>query len=187
MSWAIYGRVVSISWLAFIAIWFLAALVAKPGARQTTSPARALMRMLLVVFAALGLRYGNLFPQVTFGGHREAVALAGSVLCVVGLLFATWARFTMGSSWGMPMTVGDETQLVTKGPYALVRHPIYTGVAAMLIGTALVFVPGVLGAALLVPYFVVSAFREERDMLRLFPDVYPAYMQRTKRLVPFAW
>lgn len=187
MSLAIYGRVVSFSWLAFVAIWFLAALVAKPGARQQASPARALMRMLLVVLAALGVRYGNLFPQVTFGGHREALALAGAVLCVLGLLFATWARFTMGSSWGMPMTVGEATQLVTKGPYAFVRHPIYTGVAAMLIGSALVIVPAVLGAAVLIPYFVMSAFREERDMLRLFPNVYPGYMQRTKRLVPFVW
>jgi protein-S-isoprenylcysteine O-methyltransferase Ste14 len=187
VSLAIYARVVSFSWLAFIAIWLFAALVAKPGARQAGSPARALLRMLLVVFAALGLRYGNLFSPITFGGHRESIALAGAVLCVLGLLFATWARFTMGSSWGMPMTVGEETQLVTKGPYAFVRHPIYTGVGAMLIGSALVFVPAVLGAALLLPYFIVSAFREERDMRRLFPDVYPGYMQRTKRLVPFVW
>lgn len=186
MGLAIYGRVVSFSWLAFVAIWFLAALVAKPGARQG-SPARALLRLVLVVFIALGVRYRDRFPQLTFGEHREAVALAGAVLCVLGLLFASWARFTMGSSWGMPMTVGAETRLVTRGPYAYVRHPIYTGVAAMLLGSALVFAPAVLGAALLVPYFVVSAFREERDMLRLFPDAYPGYMQRTKRLVPFVW
>ena len=186
MSIAIYGRVVSVSWLAFIAIWFVAALVAKPGARQT-SPARALMRLALVVFIALGLRYGDRFPGVTFGGHQKGVALAGATLCVLGLLFGSWARFTMGSSWGMPMTVGEQTKLVTAGPYGFVRHPIYTGVAAMLVGTALVFPPAALGAVILIPYFVVSAFREERDMRRLFPDFYPGYMQRTKRLVPFVW
>jgi protein-S-isoprenylcysteine O-methyltransferase Ste14 len=183
---AIYGRVVSISWLAFIAIWFVAALVAKPGTRQS-SPVSALMRLALVIFIALALRYGDRFPAVSFGGHREGVALAGAALCVLGLLFGSWARFTMGSSWGMPMTVGEQTQLVTAGPYGFVRHPIYTGVAAMLVGTAFVFPPAVLGAVILLPYFVVSSFREERDMRRLFPDVYPAYMQRTKRLVPFVW
>ena len=111
----------------------------------------------------------------------------GAVLCVLGLLFGSWARFTMGSSWGMPMTVGQETALVTRGPYAFVRHPIYTGVTAMLIGSALVFPPAVLGAVILIPYFVVGALREEGDMTKLFPDVYPQYMQRTKRLVPFVW
>src|SRR5262249_55587370 len=111
MSLAIYGRIVSFSWLAFIAIWFIAALVARPGARGQASPARALFRLLLVVFIALGLRYGDRLPQVTFGAHREGVALAGAALCVLGLAFGSWARFTMGSSWGMPMSVGEETQL----------------------------------------------------------------------------
>jgi protein-S-isoprenylcysteine O-methyltransferase Ste14 len=186
MTLATYGRIVSLSWLAFIAIWFLAALIARPGARRST-PARALLRLALVVIAALSLRYGDRFPTVTFGGYRAQVALAGAALCVLGVLFASWARFTMGRSWGMPMTVDEETALVTRGPYAFVRHPIYTGVSAMLIGSALVFPPAAVGAVALIPYFVVSAFREERDMARLFPDVYPDYMRRTKRLVPFVW
>ena len=186
MTLATYGRIVSLSWLAFIAIWFLAALIARPVARRST-PARALLRLALVVIAALSLRYGDRFPTVAFGGYRAQVALAGAVLCVLGLLFASWARLTMGRSWGMPMTVNQQTALVTTGPYALVRHPIYTGVAAMLIGSALVFPPAVVGAAVLIPYFVLSAFREERDMGRLFPDVYPDYMRHTKRLVPFVW
>jgi protein-S-isoprenylcysteine O-methyltransferase Ste14 len=93
----------------------------------------------------------------------------------------------MGRRWGLPLTVDEETALVTRGPYAFVRHPIYTGVSAMLIGSALVFPPAAVGAVALIPYFVVSAFREERDMARLFPDVYPDYMRRTKRLVPFVW
>ncbi|HZF31494.1 MAG TPA: isoprenylcysteine carboxylmethyltransferase family protein [Gammaproteobacteria bacterium] len=185
MSLAIYGRIVSISWIAFVAIWFVAALLKRPGARQY-SPVRALLRLVLVVVAALGLRYGDRFPTLTWD-HREGAALVGAALCVLGLLFGSWARFTMGSSWGMPMTVGAQTQLVTSGPYGWVRHPIYTGVAAMLIGTALVFPPALLGAVILIPYFVVGAFREERDMRKLFPDVYPEYMLRTKRLVPFLW
>ena len=186
MTLATYGRIVSLSWLAFIAIWFLAALIARPVARRST-PARALLRLALVVIAALSLRYGDRFPTVAFGGYRAQVALAGAVLCVLGLLFASWARLTLGRSWGMPMTVNQQTALVTTGPYALVRHPIYTGVSAMLIGSALVFPPAVVGAAVLIPYFVLSAFREERDMGRLFPDVYPDYMRHTKRLVPFVW
>ncbi len=76
-------------------------------------------------------------------------------------------------------------KIVSLSWIAFVRHPICTGVAAMLIGSALVFPPAVLGAVILIPYFVVSAFREERDMGKLFPDDYPDYMQRTKRLVPF--
>jgi protein-S-isoprenylcysteine O-methyltransferase Ste14 len=185
-SMAIFGRIISASWIAFVDIWLVAALVARPGARRR-SPARALLRLALVALFAFGAQYGARLPMVTLGSYQKSAAAAGATLCALGLLFGSWARFTMGSSWGMPMTIGDQTALVTSGPYAFVRHPIYTGVTAMMIGTSLVYPPAFFGTVLLIPYFVLCALREERDMLRLFPDVYPGYMERTKRLVPFVW
>jgi protein-S-isoprenylcysteine O-methyltransferase Ste14 len=93
----------------------------------------------------------------------------------------------MGRQWGMPMTLRDKPMLVTTGPFAYVRHPIYTGIATMLIGSALTNPVASVAAVVLTAYFIYSARREERDMLRLWPDVYPAYVQRTKRFVPFVF
>ena len=85
------------------------------------------------------------------------------------------------------MTLRDRPELVTSGPYAYVRHPIYTGIAAMMIGTALVQPYSALAAVALIPYLIYSSRREERDMERLLPDIYPAYKARTKSLVPFLY
>ncbi|HET7131622.1 MAG TPA: isoprenylcysteine carboxylmethyltransferase family protein, partial [Gammaproteobacteria bacterium] len=90
-----------------------------------------------------------------------------------------------GRSWGMPMTLHEKPELVTLGPYRYVRHPIYTGMAAMVIGTTLVLpmlVPWCVGMLI---YMIVSARREERDMAQRFPDAYPEYRQRSRMFVPF--
>jgi protein-S-isoprenylcysteine O-methyltransferase Ste14 len=77
---------------------------------------------------------------------------------------------------------------VTTGPYAYVRHPIYTGILLAALGTALtgtVFGIGVVVFASIV--FLSRIGKEEKIMLELFPNEYPAYQARTKRLVPFVW
>ena len=74
-----------------------------------------------------------------FGDFTDGAATAGVMLCILGLQFAVWARVTLGRSWGMPMTLHANPELVTAGPYRYVRHPIYTGLSAMLIGTSLVY------------------------------------------------
>ena len=65
------------------------------------------------------------------------------------------------------------------------RHPIYTGLAAMLIGTVLVYPLAAVAGVAMIVYMVFSARREERDMEARFPDAYPEYRRRSKMLVPF--
>lgn len=79
-----------------------------------------------------------------------------------------------------------DTDLVTSGPYRLIRHPIYSGVLLMIIGTAVGITPlWWLVAAAAGFYFVHSARAEERYMAERFPDTYAAYRARTKMLLPF--
>lgn len=81
--------------------------------------------------------------------------------------------------------VGDH-RLRTTGPYAVTRHPIYTGILGMLIGTALVV--GTAASIVLVlssvALFEVKIQREERLMMATFPDEYPGYRQRVPQLIP---
>jgi protein-S-isoprenylcysteine O-methyltransferase Ste14 len=180
----IYTRIIGICWLAFFAVWFVA-MLRGGGRTQRYSPGAGLVRLLLVVTIALGAVFGRRLTAYTFASFTEDVAAVGCALCILGLAFAVWARVTLGRNWGMPMTLHESPELVTSGPYRFVRHPIYTGMAAMAIGTALVFPLAALWAVAMIVYVVLSARREERDMERQFPDAYPAYKQRSKMLVPF--
>jgi protein-S-isoprenylcysteine O-methyltransferase Ste14 len=92
---------------------------------------------------------------------------------------------SLGRSWGMPMALHDSPELVTSGPYRLVRHPIYTALAAMLIGTSLVFPVAALPCAITIVYTVFAARREEHDMEQRFPGAYSEYTRRSKFIVPF--
>jgi protein-S-isoprenylcysteine O-methyltransferase Ste14 len=84
------------------------------------------------------------------------------------------------------MTQKDEPELVTSGPYHLVRHPIYSGILVAGVGTAValswMWLTAVVLAAI---YFIYSATVEERYMAAQFPHAYPAYKRSTKMLVPF--
>jgi protein-S-isoprenylcysteine O-methyltransferase Ste14 len=138
----------------------------------------------VVVMLGRATALGQL-PRLTF---PYGAMLVGAALTVLGVGFAVWARLTLGSNWGMPMTLRENPELVTGGPYAYVRHPIYTGLIFAVLGTALVL-GGIWLSIFVVSsiYFALSAGREEKDMVERFPDAYPAYRARTKRLVPFVY
>lgn len=171
-------------WAAFWLYWIVAAFSSKRGRVPWSRELR--IRAVIVVAAILLIRLG------AFRGHnahsdpwREALGLA---LFALGLGFAVWARVHIGRNWGLPMTRKDEPALVTSGPYHLVRHPIYSGLLAAGVGTAVslgpVWLPVVVLAGI---YFVYSATVEERYLAERLPDAYPAYRRSTKMLVPFVF
>ena len=174
--------VFAVTWAAFWLYWLVAALSMKRGRVRWSRELR--IRAVIVVLVVLLVRFG------AFRGHRLTTdpwrAALGLVLFALGLGFAVWARRHLGRNWGTPMAQKDEPELVTTGPYHLVRHPIYSGILVAGVGTAValswvwltpVFIAGV--------YFVYSATVEERYMTEQFPDEYPAYKRSTKMLVPF--
>ena len=110
----------------------------------------------------------------------------GLVLCLAGFLFAIWARLYLGGNWGVPMSLREQHELVTTGPYARVRHPIYSGLLLAGLGTVLTLGMQWLPAMVLVGvFFVLSARTEEKMLSEQFPDAYPSYRRRTKMLIPF--
>ncbi len=190
MNMRSYDIVIATCWLAFFVVWAVLATV-DGGRGGRSSPIGSGVRLMLVVIIGLAVFFGDRLPITDFARATTSAAAAsgaaavGAVLCVIGLAFAMWARVTLGRHWGMPMTLRDAPVLVTWGPYAYVRHPIYTGLATMIIGSALVYPIGIVWCAVMIPYMIFGARREERDMERLFPDAFPAYKQRSKMLVPF--
>lgn len=172
--------IVAALWLAFWAYWGLSALRAKPGTSSWRGmPLRALLALAVIL----------LFSVAHAGSadvHGRVLPAIGIVLVAAGFGFAVWARFHLGRNWGMPMTVKDEPELVTSGPYRFVRHPIYTGILTAIVGTALAVNLFVLVAAVAAAiFFLYSATVEEKNLRTLFPNAYPAYRAGTKMLIPF--
>ena len=176
--------VFEVGWTAFWLYWLAAAFSMKRG-RIAWSP-QLRIRLVIVVVAILLARLGAL------RGHRVGsdpwLAAVGLVLFALGLGFAIWARGHIGRNWGTPMTQKVDPELVTSGPYRLVRHPIYSGIIVAGVGTAValswLWLPVVALAGI---YFVYSATVEERYLAEQFPDSYPLYKRSTKMLVPFVF
>ncbi len=174
--------VFAVGWAAFGLYWLVAAFSMKRGRVPWSRELR--IRAVIAVVVILLIRLG------TFRGHGLNAdpwrAGIGLVLFALGLAFAIWARIHIGRNWGMPMTQKAEPELVTSGPYRLVRHPIYSGILAAGVGTAVALDWLWLTAvALAGVYFLYSATVEERYMADQFPDEYPVYKRSTKLLVPF--
>ena len=176
--------VFAIGWGAFWIYWLVAAFSVKRGrilwGRELCI--RALIIVIVIVLIRLGV-FRN--PGLQTDTWRADLGL---VLFAVGLGFAIWARVHIGRNWGGPMSQKDDPELVTSGPYHLVRHPIYSGILVAGAGTALALGWTWLIAVVLAGvYFVYSATVEERYMNEQFPDTYPGYKRVTKMLVPFVF
>jgi protein-S-isoprenylcysteine O-methyltransferase Ste14 len=118
--------------------------------------------------------------------ETHALGLIGLTLTVAGCIFAIWARLKLGSNWSGRATVKMGHELVTSGPYALARHPIYTGIIVGVVGSALAYgeLRCVLGVAMLFVAFLGKMGQEEQLMMQTFPQSYPVYRQRVKALIP---
>jgi protein-S-isoprenylcysteine O-methyltransferase Ste14 len=184
-----YRWIISSLWLLFVAYWAIAAVGAKRSAirRQWGWEVGLRLLMFLTIFALLRSQTLREFlgQMQRSASHSAILGWGGAAMCMVGLGLAFFARWHLGRNWGMPGSRKEEAQLITTGPYAHIRHPIYTGLILAMLGSAMGF--NVSWALLLVflgPYFVWNARREEALLLNLFPEQYPAYKARTGMLTP---
>ena len=171
---------IDIAWIIFWVYWIASAF----GVKEGTGSRR---RIPLSGLTALSvIRVVRVFRGGSLAIHSPVLGAIGAVLFASGIALAIWARVHLGRNWGMPMSQKAEPELVTSGPYRVVRHPIYSGLLAALLGTALVtnliglFIVVILGA-----YFYYSASVEEKNLTTTFPTAYPAYQTSTKMLIPF--
>lgn len=187
----IYSSLVAAFWLIFIVYWAIMAVRAKKNIGSRFWWREGGLRVGVIVLIVLALRL-PIFHHALRSLHAYAAnpgivrGVIGIGLCALGIGVAIWARTYLGRNWGMPMSRKADPELVTSGPYAYVRHPIYTGMLLAMLGSAICesalwWLPLVL----LGLYFLYSAQREEKLMREQFPRQYPAYMERTKMLIPF--
>ncbi len=175
----------AVLWFPFTVYWLLAA----RNTRQVRvrGRSRPLRGALYVVGAALIFLTPSLGPlDDRFVPALVEVGAAGWVITALGMLFAVWARVTLGRNWSASVVLKHGQELISTGPYALVRHPIYTGLLVALTGTALY--NGRWRALLGLACFAISFWlkaRSEEDLLEgEFGDQYRSYRARTPMLIP---
>ena len=180
---------ISACWGVFVVVWLLAAIFTKRTVYHE-SGARRLRYMIPIVFGwFLVFRGYRLGPP--FNAHiipeTDAILIAAAILCLCGLGFCLWARAVLGRNWSGTVTLKEDHELIVRGPYRLVRHPIYTGLLAMLIATAIEqgHIAGMIGLVLVFLSFWIKLNDEEEVMRNQFPDQYAAYQERVKRIIPF--
>lgn len=184
----IAGSIILGCWLIFIAYWILCTLRVKAIAEQQSLWSALAHRV------PVGLGYFLLIVQKlppplnrVLVPHTNWTLATGAVICGFGLFVTLWARWTLAGNWSSDVTFKQGHQLIKTGPYQFVRHPIYTGLLVMTLGTAInagrlrcwlnIVVIGI--------GFWIKLKQEERLLRRHFPGEYPAYQKQVKALVPF--
>jgi protein-S-isoprenylcysteine O-methyltransferase Ste14 len=171
---------VVIAWIIFWIYWLVSAFGAKQGrGARRRFPLNGLTFLSVIVLV-------RVFRGGSWAVHSPVLGAIGAVVFASGIALAVWARLHLGRNWGMPMSRKEDPELVTSGPYRWVRHPIYSGLLAGVLGTALITnLVGLIIVALLGGYFYYCATVEEKNLTATFPTSYPAYRARTKMLIPF--
>ncbi len=173
-------QLILVFWLIFIAYWVL-------STREFNANLFELNYMWwrwLAVIVALVLVRRVPFLQVRLA--PQTAVDAGIVMCAAGIGFAIWARRYLGINWSIRPAVRKGHELITSGPYAITRHPIYSGLLLAMLGSAMA--DGVLWAIIFLVVgvgFIHRAKLEEALMTQQFPDQYPAYKRRTRAFIPF--
>ena len=176
-------------WGAVAAVWIAGAIYnASRGSRaRTRAPAVTRLPIVVLVLAAWLLFFlvpGTDWHSLTV--DTLWVRVPGLVILICSTVFALWARAALGTMWSSSPTVKAGHRLRTDGPYGVTRHPIYTGLLGMLLGTALLVGLGhwlvIFPLALVFAELRIST--EEQLMSATFPDEYPESRRRVPQLVP---
>jgi protein-S-isoprenylcysteine O-methyltransferase Ste14 len=186
---ALYRYLFPAMWLAWMVYWGLSSRDVKPTERSESWASRlsyiGLFALAAVAFTA---------PDLPLAVLRERfLPLAawpfacGAALAAAGLLFTVWARRHLGANWSGIVTIKQGHELITTGPYGLVRHPIYTGLLAAILGSAIAVGEwrALAGLAFASLALWCKLRLEERWLLRRFGAAYEAYRREVPALIPF--
>ena len=174
-------------WGAVVLVWVGAAVRdagRRPAGRIHGSSQVGASVVAVLAVAAIVLVGPTIFAPFTV--TSPVARVFGAVVLVGSTVFAIWARLALGRSWSVGPQAAPDVGLRTDGPYAVTRHPIYTGLLGMMLGTALL---GGLGQwiALVLAGLVVAVLKirsEERLLVATFPDAYDAYRAQVPALLP---
>src|SRR5260370_42506110 len=177
-------------WLALGLVWPVGRVTAKRTRRTQSSISRA--RHLTLEASDFFLIFGRItwpsWLEWRFVSEQSMAARwIGLALTAAGIAFAIAARSWIGRNWSGRVTIKEQHQLIQNGPYAIVRHPIYSGFLLALLGTGLVHgeIRSLIGLAVAALGWIFKLRTEEAFLSQQFGPANPNYKHRLKSLVPF--
>ena len=178
---------IAVCWFLFVGVWLVTANYNEsraPAQRQRSWYGTGVIPVVVIsTVVRLAVPRAD-WQSVTF--YAPWARFLGLAVLLAATAFTLWARFALGLMWSAVPAVKEGHQLRTSGPYAITRHPIYTGLLGMVLGTMLVAGAG----PWIVPFpvaLILIEFKiriEERFMTAEFPEEYPRYRKRVPRVVP---
>ncbi len=188
MLW-FYKSFFTVVWIVFVLYWRVKAADTKANQRLEPAASGILRALIFLIAIALlsipriPLRW--LYVQLWPSGYWPF--WLGAAITVAGLLFAVWAREHLGRNWSSSVTIKQGHELITTGPYAVVRHPIYTGILTGFLGMAIAIsqVRGFIAFVLVLLALWLKLRMEEKWMRSQFGETYATYARQTAALVPY--
>jgi protein-S-isoprenylcysteine O-methyltransferase Ste14 len=189
-AWHIFRTTTAINtlWLIFVAYWVISALKRKKT-KSRESAAQRLSYVVPLVFTWI-LLFRDI-PMLTWLNIRfvpdvAATERIGVIITAAGVAIACWARHHLGANWSGVVTLKEGHELIRTGPYRNVRHPIYTGILLVLLGTAVAVgeVRGLIAVAIAYASFYTKARREESLLAREFGPNFAEHQRHTGMFLP---
>jgi len=180
-------RLITLLWGAFWTYWFVSALRVK-RTKVKEGASRFFYLSLMAVGAYLIFSQGAAVSPLArrFLPHTLAVAFIGLVLTAAGLGLAVWARLHLGENWSASVTIKEGHDLIRSGPYAYLRHPIYSGILLALLGTVVALGEwrGLIGFCVILISLIIKAKREEAWLAREFGGSWQEHHRHAGFLLP---
>jgi protein-S-isoprenylcysteine O-methyltransferase Ste14 len=184
ISW----HVVSLLWMVWLLYWIASAWGVRRNERGETAGQRLMTALVLACGAFLIFAHATPLGPLNnrFVPNSSGLRVAALILVVAGLGFSVWARVHLGKFWSSRVTLKEGHQLIQSGPYARVRHPIYSGIALAMLGTALFSGQwrALIGALIFIAGHWLKSRREEALLTSQFGTEYEDYRSRTGSLLP---
>lgn len=183
-----WSYLIDTPWFIFLAYWIVSAL----NTKRTEKKEPFLARYGVVLFELVGFNFlfndsldlgvlaKPIMPQTLAGGFA-AIALIWA-----GIALAIWARWHLGQYWSGRVTIKEDHKLIRTGPYARLRHPIYSGLDLATIGTALAIDRWrcLVAVAIIILGFAIKASREESMLGAQFGSDFDEHRRHTGFLLP---
>jgi protein-S-isoprenylcysteine O-methyltransferase Ste14 len=179
--------IITISWLVFIGYWLISARSVKET-QEVVGGIGGYWHWILIIIAFIIMNSPSVYPlTMQLYPFVQSLPFICDILVILGLIIAIMARKTLADNWSGSVTFKKNHELITKGIYHYIRHPIYTGVLLMFLGSAILFdtVGALIGFVIIVVTFWLKLKQEEELMTKHFGKEYTKYKQQVKALIPF--
>jgi protein-S-isoprenylcysteine O-methyltransferase Ste14 len=184
----VFHLLVEVPWIVFVLYWIASAIRTRDTLQTESSASRYAILVIEIAGFVLLFRHsaGVGFLGERFRHRTLASAIIGSILTWVGIGLAIWARYHLAEYWSARITIKQDHQLIRTGPYARLRHPIYSGITLAAIGSAVVIDQWrcVLGVCLVLIGYCIKARKEETMLTQQFGDAFREHQKQTGFLIP---